>query len=107
MSNVKNYVDALIASKKVVVFSKSYCPYCTKARKALASFPLKEDALEWIEINERSDCSQIQDYLLSVTGSRSVPRVFIGGEFFGGGDQTAAAKQSGLLEKKLRAVAAI
>uniref|UniRef100_F1L2H3 Glutaredoxin-1 n=2 Tax=Ascaris TaxID=6251 RepID=F1L2H3_ASCSU len=106
-SNVENYVDTLIATKKVVVFSKSYCPYCAKARKALMSFPLKDGALEWIEINERADCSQIQNYLMSITGARSVPRVFIGGEFFGGGDETAAAKQSGILENKLRAVAAI
>ena len=38
--------DALKANK-VVVFSKSYCPYCTKAKNALASvIPGKFTALE-------------------------------------------------------------
>uniref|UniRef100_A0A914RXK4 Glutaredoxin domain-containing protein n=1 Tax=Parascaris equorum TaxID=6256 RepID=A0A914RXK4_PAREQ len=49
---------------------KSYCPYCAKARKALTSFPLRDGALEWIEINDRADCSQIQNYLMSITGAR-------------------------------------
>ena len=27
---VKSFVDETISSHKVVVFSKTYCPYCTK-----------------------------------------------------------------------------
>ncbi len=32
-----------------------------------------------IELENRSDCSAIQDHLRDLTGARSVPRVFIGG----------------------------
>jgi len=36
-----------------------------------------------------------------------VPRVFIGGTFLGGGDDTVAAQQKGTLEEKLKAANAL
>ena len=44
----------------------------------------------------------IQDYMKQKTGARSVPRVFIHGKFYGGGDDTAAGARSGHLLKTLR-----
>ena len=48
-----------------------------------------------------SDCSEIQDYLREKTGARSVPRVFINGQFYGGGDETAAGARNGDLKAKI------
>jgi glutaredoxin 3 len=48
--SVKSFVDSAIAKYKVVGFSKSYCPYCKKAKAALETFKFKEGALGWIEI---------------------------------------------------------
>lgn len=45
----------------------------------------------------------IQDQLKSVTGVRSVPQVFVHGEFFGDSGQTIAKFNSGELEAKLKA----
>ena len=53
------------------------------------------------QLDERPDGDEIQDALLEITGGRSVPRVFIGGKFFGGGDDTVAALKSGKLEKAI------
>ncbi|VBB32521.1 unnamed protein product, partial [Acanthocheilonema viteae] len=36
-----------------------------------------------------------------------VPRIFIGGEFFGGCDEICAAKKDGVLEHKLSAIEAM
>lgn len=44
---------------------------------------------------------EIQDALKEVTGGRSVPRVFVSGEFIGGGDETAAMASNGQLKKLL------
>ncbi|VDN53274.1 unnamed protein product, partial [Dracunculus medinensis] len=55
---------------QIVVFSKDYCPHCKKTQKAINSFQLKENSLEWIEINKRSDGDAIQDYLVEITGAR-------------------------------------
>lgn len=38
--SIKQTVDDAIAANKIVIFSKSYCPYCRKAKNLLATeFP--------------------------------------------------------------------
>ena len=53
------------------------------------------------QLDEREDGDDIQDELLSMTGARSVPRVFIDGKFIGGGDETASQAASGELKTLL------
>lgn len=53
---------------------------------------------------QHGDGIDIQDALYEVTGARSVPRVFVGGKFIGGGDDTAAKAASGELAQLLAAV---
>ncbi|KAF8073193.1 GRXC3 [Scenedesmus sp. PABB004] len=98
-------VNTKIKENKVVVFSKTYCPYCIKAKKALTSL-IKPEQMEVVEIDGMShgEGIDVQDALYEVTGGRSVPRVFIGGKFIGGGDDTAAALASGQLAQLLSAV---
>lgn len=57
------------------------------------------------ELEKRDDCDEIQDVLGQLTGARSVPRVFINGEFIGGGTDVKKLYESGELSK-LVAVAA-
>ena len=38
MSDTKEMIDNLLQEKKVVVISKSYCPYCTKAKVRMLSY---------------------------------------------------------------------
>jgi glutaredoxin 3 len=103
------YVKDKITTHKVVVFSKTYCPYCIKAKKALATI-LKPDQMEVIELDnlpadtDGSTIIHLQDALGELTGGRTVPRVFIGGKFIGGGDDTAAKAQSGELAQLLQGV---
>ena len=57
------------------MYSKTTCPFCAKAKKALKPYVGKElpaDQYEVIEIDNDSDMSDIQDYLKSLTGARSV-----------------------------------
>jgi glutaredoxin 3 len=98
---MSSFVDNAIKNHKVTVFSKTYCPYCTKAKKTLGKYDIKD--LVVIELDDREDADKIQDYLASITGARTVPRVFVGGNCIGGGDDTAKMdkdnKLKGLLEK--------
>lgn len=70
--SVKLFVDDAIASHRVVVFSKTYCPFCKKAKELLAQYPIKKEQLEVIELEKRPDCAQIQAYLKELTGASSV-----------------------------------
>ena len=95
------FVKAEIAAAPVVVFSKSYCPYCHKAKAALT--PLTSGGImRWHELDSMDDGAAIQS-ALAFTGATSVPRVFIGGKFIGGGDDTVALARSGQLQKLIDA----
>lgn len=98
------FVAATVRDNPVVVFSKTYCPYCVKAKNALSSLGAK---FAVVELDIRDDGSAIQDALLDVTGARSVPRVFVGGKFIGGGDDTARLAASGELAPMLKEVGAV
>lgn len=82
--------------------------------------------MDWIEVEKRPDCAQIQAYLKELTGASSVsdfgcifllnldsdlkfyycyhdqvPRVFVDGKCIGGCDDTTAADSSGKLQTLL------
>lgn len=84
---------------KVVVFSKTYCPYC-KATKQLFE-KMGVDA-EVIELDLMSNGDAMQAALTEFSGQRTVPNVFINGKHLGGNDATQAAKRSGKLEEMLK-----
>ena len=107
MSAVKEKIDALLQEKKVVVVSKSYCPFCKKAKQVLAKYNIPKEDIAILEIENDSSCEEIQQYMQALTGGRSVPRVFIGGKCIGGGDETMALHNKGKLEPLLRSVGAL
>ncbi|KAJ3293098.1 glutaredoxin [Borealophlyctis nickersoniae] len=98
MSNVKEFVETQIKNNKTVVFSKSYCPYCTRAKRLLDSLKVQYAAFE---LDQRDDGSAIQDYLKEKTGQRTVPNIFISQQHVGGCDDLHAAHSSGNLKKLL------
>ncbi|XP_063985763.1 uncharacterized protein LOC135166939 isoform X2 [Diachasmimorpha longicaudata] len=94
----KEWVAQTINSDTVVIFSKTYCPYCKMAKEV---FEKLKQGYGVIELDERDDADEVQDILGELTGARSVPRVFIKGEFIGGGTDVQKMYQSGELVKKL------
>ena len=51
----KQFVEDKIANNKVVVFSKSYCPFCTMAKQSLRDAGLQDFAI--VEIEDRGVCT--------------------------------------------------
>jgi glutaredoxin 3 len=100
MQTVKDTINAKIAGKKVVVYSKLGCPFCTMAKDVLKKYSLSGADYEVIEMGG-TDCGEMQDYLLQLTGGRTVPRVFINGKCIGGGSETKALHDSGKLKALL------
>ncbi|BES91896.1 Glutaredoxin [Nesidiocoris tenuis] len=92
------FVKDSIAKDTVVIFSKTYCPYCTMAKEV---FQKLKKSFTAIELDKRDDGDQIQGVLGEMTGAKTVPRVFINGECVGGGTDVKALYESGKLEKML------
>ncbi|XP_010420888.1 PREDICTED: glutaredoxin-C4 [Camelina sativa] len=92
------FVQKTISSHKIVIFSKSYCPYC---RKAKSVFRELDQVPYVVELDEREDGGSIQSALGEIVGRRTVPQVFINGKHIGGSDDTVDAYESGELAKLL------
>ncbi|KZO94088.1 glutaredoxin [Calocera viscosa TUFC12733] len=96
MSSTKQLVESAINDNKIVIFSKSYCPYCRRAKGVLAS-----QGPKIFELDEMEDGADIQAYLQQKTGQRTVPNIFIGQKHIGGSDDLAQLDKSGALAKLL------
>merc|ERR1712107_378657 len=71
--SVKAAMDKKIAEKPVFVISKSYCPFCVKAKKVLKKYNIPADKIEIMEIENDADCNEIQDYMKQITGAGLCP----------------------------------
>lgn len=52
-------------------------------------------------MDDRPDCNDIQGVLGNITGASSVPRVFLDGNFIGGGTDVKKLYETGQLAKML------
>ena len=94
-----DFAKSEIESNKVVVFSKSFCPFCKKTKSLLNGMDVD---YKLYELNEMDDGADIQKALEEISGQRTVPNVFINGEHVGGNDAMQAAAKDGSLEKMLQ-----
>jgi peptide-methionine (R)-S-oxide reductase len=81
-----------------VIFSKTTCPYCARAKEVLESEGLKYLAVELDEMPSE-ETAAMQDTLAEMTGARTVPRIFMSKQAVGGCDDLVALQQSGGIEK--------
>lgn len=94
----------IVSSNPVVVFSKSYCPFCVQVKKLFTDLGVTFKA---VELDSESDGSEIQAALAQWTGQRTVPNVFIGGNHIGGCDSTTNLQNQGKLVPLLTSAGAI
>ena len=97
-SPLQEAVEQTVAGSDVVIYSKSWCPYCAQTKKLFDSLDQPYTA---IELDERDDGEELQRTLLDMTQQRTVPNVFVGGKHLGGNDDTQQAARSGKLAELL------
>ena len=81
---------------KAVMYATAWCPYCARARQLLER---KGVALEEIDIEARPGARQ---EMLSRSGRRTVPQIFIGATHVGGCDDLHDLDARGGLDKLLQ-----
>ena len=82
----------------VTMYTTAVCPYCIRAKQILNAKGVQ--GIEEIRVDSDS-AARIK--MMELTGRRTVPQIFIGGESIGGYDDLAALDQSGELAKRLSA----
>ncbi len=83
-------------SKKIIIYTKSYCPYCVKAKQLL-----KNKNVNFTEIDITNNQSLIDEMLLKSAGRKTVPQIFIDDFHVGGCDDLYALNDKGELDKML------
>lgn len=83
---------------KVEIYTKDYCPYCTKAKTLLD----RKD-VDYKEIDITHDPNLQMGMIEKSGGRRTVPQIFIGGQAIGGCDDLYALEEKGELDKLLNA----
>jgi len=82
----------------IVIYTKDYCPYCTKAKALLTQ---KKQTFREIDItrDEKLQAEMIE----KSGGKRTVPQIFIGSTHVGGADDLYALNAAGKLDALLAA----
>lgn len=93
------FVDKLIKENRIMIFSKTTCPFCKKVKELFTSL---NETFNVLELDTNPNGAEIQSLLQSKTGKKTVPQVFINGVLVGGCDDTLAAKESGKLSEMLK-----
>lgn len=83
---------------EIIVYSKSYCPYC-QAAKAL----LTKKGAAFTEIDLTTDPEGQRAMAKKANGRSTVPQIFIGGQHIGGCDDLHALDARGGLDPLLKA----
>lgn len=83
---------------KVEIYTKDYCPFCTKAKALLdkkgveyTEYDITYDVMEQTKMRDRAD------------GRKTVPQIFIDDKGIGGCDDLHALDQKGELDALLKA----
>ena len=87
------------SSHPVVVFSKTYCPYASKAVEALDNLNVQYNL---IQLDEIDNGPNLQEALFKATGQKTVPNIFIGGQHVGGSGDLETGLQNGSVQKLLQ-----
>eukprot|EP00931_Biecheleriopsis_adriatica_P081121 TRINITY_DN54471_c0_g1_i1.p1 TRINITY_DN54471_c0_g1~~TRINITY_DN54471_c0_g1_i1.p1 ORF type:complete len:192 (+),score=50.53 TRINITY_DN54471_c0_g1_i1:39-578(+) len=106
VATIDDRIRGLISKKPVVIFSKTYCPYCAAAKEALAREGVAFETVE-LDLLSEKEAQAFQASLGKMTGARTVPRVFVNGRCIGGGDETVSLQRSGKLRSLLKASSAV
>ena len=93
-------LEAEIKANKIVIYSKSYCPFCTQTKEAFGALATSPAPLIH-ELDQMPDGDARQAELAQISGQRTVPNIFIGGQHLGGNSDLCDSMQDGSLADML------
>jgi len=83
----------------ITIYTKDYCPYCTKAKTLLKQKGMESHITE---IDITGDEKLQAEMIEKSGGKRTVPQIFIGGTHVGGCDDMYALNAAGKLDALLK-----
>jgi len=94
-------INEKIKSHQVMVFSKSWCPYCLRLKELFKYLNINYEVMD---LDMLSNGNELQQALHEISGQKTVPNVYINQKHIGGSDDVnnlhKQNKLIGLLEEK-------
>ncbi|MDX1403075.1 MAG: cysteine synthase A [Woeseiaceae bacterium] len=87
----------------VVLFALEWCEFCWSVRKMFAKYeiPYRSVDLDSVEYQEDNKGGKIRAALRERTNSKTIPQIFIGGQFIGGATELFDAAKDGSMQRLL------
>ncbi|KAJ2135505.1 hypothetical protein IW136_004251 [Coemansia sp. RSA 678] len=97
-SDVEKNIRQLIKRNRVMVFSKTFCPYSRNTKQLLSQYR-KDRGLEYevLEADLESDPIEVKEVLGKISAHFTFPNIFIDGQSIGGNDELRELHTSGEL----------
>lgn len=91
------------ADQPVVLFALEWCEFCWSLRKMFAKYeiPYRSIDLDSVAYQEDNKGGKIRAALRERTGSKTIPQVFVGGQFIGGATELFDSQKGGELAELL------
>ena len=91
------------AADPVVMFSHEWCEFCWSVRKMFAKYgvPYRSIDLDSVEYQQDNKGGKIRAALRARTTSKTIPQIFIGGQYIGGATELFDACKDGSMQKLL------
>ncbi|KAL1203217.1 Glutaredoxin-C5 [Cardamine amara subsp. amara] len=98
-SRMEESIKKTVTDNTVVVYSKTWCSYCTEVKTLFKRLGVQPLVIELDELGPQGP--QLQKVLERLTGQHTVPNVFVGGKHIGGCTDTVKLNRKGELELML------
>ncbi|CAB3403526.1 unnamed protein product [Caenorhabditis bovis] len=98
-------LDNFIASKPIVVFTKSFCPFSRKVKQLIATYKFDRSVYEFVDLDDPEEnlpADEIQQILEAKYGRKAVPQMFVNGDYVGGLEEIQQLSRDNSFEKFLQ-----
>ena len=103
---IESFIDGLLADREqpLVLFALAWCEFCWSLRKLFAALgiPYRSVDLDAPEYQHEDRGGRIRAVLAQRTGQRTIPQVFVAGEWIGGCMDTLELAKDGRLQAMLK-----
>jgi cysteine synthase A len=104
-AEAKEFFAEVIADENqpVVLYALEWCEFCWSVRKMLAAYQIEYRSVDLDSVAYQDDNwgGKIRVALNETTGSKTIPQIFVGGEFIGGATELFDAFKDGSLQPML------
>ena len=100
------FVEDIVNNKEepVVLFAMEWCEFCWSARKMFKKCGINYRSvdIDSVEYQEDNQGGKIRSALTAKTGCKTIPQIFIGGEFIGGATDLFDGYKEGKIQERLK-----